>query len=150
MAWFISGRVHRDDPPMNRRSFPHCRSTFTNRRPQDHSRFCDSSISVPDLVSSRDSCAALGQFEERCAPGSTASCRPRPPPSGCRSATPSSKWVVPDGALGSVELILDFKELAVITDERVEYSLRSQDAAQGRWLAEDPSLSTLRRHFRRS
>ncbi|KAF1808027.1 hypothetical protein P152DRAFT_469224 [Eremomyces bilateralis CBS 781.70] len=40
-------------------------------------------------------------------------------------------------------------ELAVITDERVDYSLRAQDAAQGKWLGEDPPLSTLRRYLRR-
>ncbi|KAJ9664258.1 hypothetical protein H2201_005250 [Coniosporium apollinis] len=40
-------------------------------------------------------------------------------------------------------------ELASITDERVEYALRAQDAAQGKWLAEDPSLATIQQMIRR-
>jgi len=31
-----------------------------------------------------------------------------------------------------------------VTDEHVEYTLRAQDASQGKWLAEDPSLATIR------
>lgn len=34
-------------------------------------------------------------------------------------------------------------ELAGISDEHVDYTLRSQDAAQGKWLAEDPTLATI-------
>jgi len=42
-----------------------------------------------------------------------------------------------------LELIQYRQELAAITDEHTEYSLRAQDAAQGKWLAEDPPLSTI-------
>ncbi|KAF2197391.1 hypothetical protein GQ43DRAFT_451735 [Delitschia confertaspora ATCC 74209] len=34
-------------------------------------------------------------------------------------------------------------ELLAITDEHVNNTLRSQDAAQGKWLAEDPSLAQI-------
>ncbi|KAF2231769.1 hypothetical protein EV356DRAFT_525774 [Viridothelium virens] len=34
-------------------------------------------------------------------------------------------------------------ELASITNQRVELALRSQDAAQGKWLEEDPSLALI-------
>lgn len=34
-------------------------------------------------------------------------------------------------------------ELAGITDEHIEYTLRSQDTEQGKWLAEDPALATI-------
>ncbi|KAI9663774.1 MAG: hypothetical protein M1821_007264 [Bathelium mastoideum] len=34
-------------------------------------------------------------------------------------------------------------ELASVTDQRVELDLRSQDASQGKWLAEDPSLALI-------
>ncbi|KXL43466.1 MAG: hypothetical protein FE78DRAFT_152262 [Acidomyces sp. 'richmondensis'] len=34
-------------------------------------------------------------------------------------------------------------ELASITDQRVELSLRSPDVAAGKWLAEDPTLQTI-------
>lgn len=37
-------------------------------------------------------------------------------------------------------------ELASITDEYVEYSLRSQDIQQGKWLAEDPDLRTIQQY----
>ncbi|KAK5168124.1 uncharacterized protein LTR77_006692 [Saxophila tyrrhenica] len=36
-------------------------------------------------------------------------------------------------------------EVASVTDQRVELSLRSADVQQGKWLAEDPSLATLQR-----
>ncbi|KAM0705495.1 hypothetical protein Q7P35_006854 [Cladosporium inversicolor] len=36
-------------------------------------------------------------------------------------------------------------EVARITDQRVEFSLRSADAAAGKWLQEDPPLSTVQR-----
>lgn len=39
---------------------------------------------------------------------------------------------------------LNLQEVAAVTDEQVEYTLRAQDAAQGKWLAEDPSLATIR------
>jgi hypothetical protein len=39
--------------------------------------------------------------------------------------------------------IFFMQELAAITDEHVEYSLRAQDAAQGKWLEEDPSLAII-------
>jgi hypothetical protein len=35
------------------------------------------------------------------------------------------------------------QELLAISDAHVENTLRSQDAAQGKWLAEDPSLTTI-------
>jgi hypothetical protein len=35
------------------------------------------------------------------------------------------------------------QELAAISDEHVEYSLRAQDTAQGKWLEEDPSLTII-------
>ncbi|TKX20671.1 hypothetical protein C1H76_7057 [Elsinoe australis] len=34
-------------------------------------------------------------------------------------------------------------EVAAITDARVEYTLRAADSAQGKWLAEDPSLAVI-------
>ncbi|OCL10467.1 hypothetical protein AOQ84DRAFT_374888 [Glonium stellatum] len=34
-------------------------------------------------------------------------------------------------------------ELAGITDEHIEYTLRSQDIEEGRWLVEDPTLATI-------
>ncbi|KAF2503371.1 hypothetical protein BU16DRAFT_38529 [Lophium mytilinum] len=34
-------------------------------------------------------------------------------------------------------------ELSGITDQHVDYTLRSQDATQGKWLAEDPALVTI-------
>jgi hypothetical protein len=37
------------------------------------------------------------------------------------------------------------QELASITDQRVELSLRSADATAGKWLAEDPSLQQIQR-----
>ena len=37
------------------------------------------------------------------------------------------------------------QEVARITDQRVEFSLRSADAAAGKWLQEDPPLSTVQR-----
>ena len=37
------------------------------------------------------------------------------------------------------------QEVARITDQRVELSLRSADAAAGKWLQEDPPLSTVQR-----
>ncbi|KAF2765601.1 hypothetical protein EJ03DRAFT_319167 [Teratosphaeria nubilosa] len=36
-------------------------------------------------------------------------------------------------------------ELASITDQRVELSLRTPDSQQGKWLVEDPSLQVLQR-----
>jgi hypothetical protein len=39
------------------------------------------------------------------------------------------------------------QEVAAITDEQVEYTLRAQDAVQGKWLAEDPSLTTIQHHL---
>ncbi|KAF1987466.1 hypothetical protein K402DRAFT_412114 [Aulographum hederae CBS 113979] len=36
-----------------------------------------------------------------------------------------------------------YAELAAISDEHVEYVLRAQDTAQGKWLAEDYSLTTI-------
>jgi hypothetical protein len=46
----------------------------------------------------------------------------------------------------STELtILNLQEVARITDQRVEFSLRSADAAAGKWLQEDPPLSTVQR-----
>ncbi|TID26866.1 hypothetical protein E2P81_ATG01329 [Venturia nashicola] len=41
-------------------------------------------------------------------------------------------------------------EVAAVTDEQVEYSLRAQDTAQGKWLDEDPSLSLIRQRIRRA
>ncbi|EOD45826.1 uncharacterized protein LTHEOB_2522 [Neofusicoccum parvum] len=38
-------------------------------------------------------------------------------------------------------------ELAGITDDYVEYSLRSQDMAQGKWLNEDPDLATIQQYL---
>jgi hypothetical protein len=35
------------------------------------------------------------------------------------------------------------QELAAITDEHVENTLRTQDASEGKWLDEDPPLSTV-------
>lgn len=40
-------------------------------------------------------------------------------------------------------LILLSQERLAITDAHVEYTLRSQDAAQGKWLNEDPSLAQI-------
>jgi hypothetical protein len=37
------------------------------------------------------------------------------------------------------------QEVSRITDQRVEFSLRSADAAAGKWLQEDPPLSTVQR-----
>jgi hypothetical protein len=37
------------------------------------------------------------------------------------------------------------QELSRITDQRVEFSLRSADASAGKWLQEDPPLSTVQR-----
>ena len=37
------------------------------------------------------------------------------------------------------------QEVARITDQHVEFSLRSADAAAGKWLQEDPPLSTVQR-----
>jgi hypothetical protein len=46
----------------------------------------------------------------------------------------------------STELtIVNLQEVARITDQRVEFSLRSADAAAGKWLLEDPPLSTVQR-----
>jgi len=45
---------------------------------------------------------------------------------------------------------LSMQELAAITDEHVEYSLRAQDAAQGKWLEEDPSLAIILTRLRQS
>ncbi|KAF2430100.1 hypothetical protein EJ08DRAFT_251308 [Tothia fuscella] len=39
-------------------------------------------------------------------------------------------------------------ELAFITDEQVEYSLRAQDVSQGKWLSEDPTLAVIQQHLR--
>ncbi|KZM28572.1 hypothetical protein ST47_g278 [Ascochyta rabiei] len=41
------------------------------------------------------------------------------------------------------------KELLAITDTYVESTLRSQDTAQGKWLAEDPSLSQIQQQLMR-
>lgn len=35
------------------------------------------------------------------------------------------------------------QELLAMTDAYVESTLRNQDAAQGKWLAEDPSLAQI-------
>ncbi|KAF1358472.1 hypothetical protein EJ07DRAFT_166741 [Lizonia empirigonia] len=40
-------------------------------------------------------------------------------------------------------------ELLAITDSHVESTLRNQDAAQGKWLAEDPSLSQIQQQLMR-
>lgn len=37
------------------------------------------------------------------------------------------------------------QELSRITDQQVEFSLRSADASAGKWLQEDPPLSTVQR-----
>lgn len=37
------------------------------------------------------------------------------------------------------------QEVSAITDQRVELTLRSADIDQGKWLDEDPGLSTLQR-----
>ncbi|KIW08743.1 hypothetical protein, variant [Verruconis gallopava] len=42
------------------------------------------------------------------------------------------------------------QEVASITDQHVEYSLRAQDTVQGKWLDEDPSLATILSRLRRS
>ncbi|KAI4843707.1 hypothetical protein E4T44_06596 [Aureobasidium sp. EXF-8845] len=39
-------------------------------------------------------------------------------------------------------------ELASVTPARVELALRSQDSLQGKWLAEDPTLSTMQESIR--
>lgn len=41
------------------------------------------------------------------------------------------------------------KELLAITDTYVESTLRNQDAAQGKWLNEDPSLSQIQQALMR-
>lgn len=40
-------------------------------------------------------------------------------------------------------LIVELQELHAITDTYVENTLRAQDAAQGKWLHEDPSLAQI-------
>ncbi|KAK4997572.1 hypothetical protein LTR28_013940 [Elasticomyces elasticus] len=45
-------------------------------------------------------------------------------------------------ALHRIQLTLQ-TELASISDERVELSLRAADSAQGKWIAEDPNLATI-------
>ncbi|KAF9697774.1 hypothetical protein EKO04_004138 [Ascochyta lentis] len=51
-------------------------------------------------------------------------------------------------ALQQVDVTLR-NELLVITDTYVESTLRSQDTAQGKWLAEDPSLSQIQQQLMR-
>lgn len=46
-------------------------------------------------------------------------------------------------------LITSAQELAAITDEQVEYALRASDTQQGKWLGDDPDLSTMQRLARR-
>ncbi|KAF2399556.1 hypothetical protein EJ06DRAFT_56852 [Trichodelitschia bisporula] len=38
-------------------------------------------------------------------------------------------------------------EVAAVTDEHVDYSLRAQDSAQGKWIAEDPPLAVIQQHL---
>jgi len=40
------------------------------------------------------------------------------------------------------------QELASVTDARVELTLRTNDARQGKWLAEDPSLAVIAQMLR--
>lgn len=41
------------------------------------------------------------------------------------------------------------KDLLAITDTYVESTLRAQDTAQGKWLAEDPSLPQIQQQLMR-
>lgn len=43
---------------------------------------------------------------------------------------------------------LSLQELASVTPARVELALRSQDSLQGKWLAEDPTLTTMQESIR--
>ncbi|KAJ4991511.1 hypothetical protein SVAN01_02892 [Stagonosporopsis vannaccii] len=52
-----------------------------------------------------------------------------------------------DGTLRN--LLIDSKELLAITDTYVESTLRNQDATQGKWLVEDPSLSEIQQALMR-
>ncbi|OJD34601.1 uncharacterized protein BKCO1_2200068 [Diplodia corticola] len=68
-------------------------------------------------------------------------------------ATAAMRWINSRGALlreegASAEALQKVdeslqSELANITDEYVEYSLRSEDAQQGKWLHEDPGLAVI-------
>lgn len=40
------------------------------------------------------------------------------------------------------------QELASVTDARVELTLRTNDARQGKWLVEDPSLAVIAQMLR--
>lgn len=44
---------------------------------------------------------------------------------------------------------MDHKELLAITDTYVESTLRNQDATQGKWLVEDPSLAQIQQALMR-
>ena len=46
-------------------------------------------------------------------------------------------------------LTVYLQELLAITDVYVESTLRNQDVAQGKWLANDPSLAQIQQHLMR-
>lgn len=61
-----------------------------------------------------------------------------------------SKLVVPFAQYGeryslNGRMLICEQELAAITDQRVEHTLRSADTTARKWLAEDPSLQMLQR-----
>ncbi|KAF2095472.1 hypothetical protein NA57DRAFT_67868 [Rhizodiscina lignyota] len=50
-------------------------------------------------------------------------------------------------ALHAVDQSLRAQEISAITDEYVETALRASDTAQGKWVAEDPSVATIQQHL---
>lgn len=42
-----------------------------------------------------------------------------------------------------ITMLIALQELLAITDSHVDNTLRAQDASQGKWLAEDPSLTQI-------
>jgi len=110
--------------------------------PQHHHRRSSQEIHSAEDIPPYNGGASMYQFLDRDSAGAETTCG-------------TCAGVAADTECASIGTILARKamyhqlmatqEVASVTDQRVEQSLRCADVEQGKWLDEDPGLSTLQR-----
>lgn len=114
---------------------------------QDHHRRRGAPLPMPKSIPTRTCRPAMGEQPQQHSARSKAKCQSswsiatgRCHPSKRELTTPGSDDYRSHGTLRRLTTI---QERLALTDAYVESTLRNQDAAQGKWLHEDPSLAQI-------
>ena len=122
-----------------------CRRAFALINGKDHHRCGCAQIQGPKALPHCNSSAEVGQLSHSDLARPKAACRA----CACVATSPEHS-ALGEPLLYSLTIPLRSwadprQELASVTDQRVELSLRSADISAGKWLQEDPNLQMMQR-----